>query len=82
MPRNVKLPSITAKTKACLEYTWRGVGSMHLEALMMVRASRFVVACCLLTGATGLCLAQNTSSGDIRGTVTDASGAVVPGPSP
>lgn len=79
MPRNVKLPSITAKTKACLEYTWRGVGSMHLEALMMVRASRFVVACCLLTGATGLCLAQNTSSGDIRGTVTDASGAVVPG---
>jgi hypothetical protein len=30
-------------------------------------------------GALGVTLAQNTNSGDIRGTVTDQSGAVVPG---
>jgi hypothetical protein len=33
----------------------------------------------LLTLGSGACLAQNTNSGDIRGTVTDATGALIPG---
>ena len=33
----------------------------------------FVLVC-----ASGLCIAQSTNSGDIRGTVTDTSGAVIP----
>src|SRR5580704_15318368 len=33
----------------------------------------------MLIGGTGECYAQNTNSGDIRGTTTDATGAVVPG---
>ena len=33
----------------------------------------------LIAALAGSCLGQNTNSGDIRGTVTDASGAVVPG---
>jgi len=33
---------------------------------------------CLLLGVSGLSLAQSTNSGDIRGTVTDTSGAVIP----
>ncbi|MCU1298277.1 MAG: hypothetical protein JWO91_2555 [Acidobacteriaceae bacterium] len=45
----------------------------------MNRAIRFVVVVCLLLGATGLGFAQNTNSGDIRGTATDSSGAVLPG---
>src|ERR1700737_3405880 len=45
----------------------------------MNRVARFVFAACLLVGATGLGLAQNTNSGDIRGTVSDPSGAVLPG---
>jgi hypothetical protein len=33
----------------------------------------------LLIGGSGACFAQNTSSGDLRGVVTDPTGAVVPG---
>jgi Carboxypeptidase regulatory-like domain len=33
----------------------------------------------ILIGGSGACLAQNTNSGDIRGTATDSTGAVVPG---
>jgi hypothetical protein len=33
----------------------------------------------MLIGGSGVCFAQNTNSGDIRGTTTDATGAVVPG---
>lgn len=33
----------------------------------------------ILIGGSGLCLAQNTNSGDLRGTATDATGAVIPG---
>jgi hypothetical protein len=36
-------------------------------------------ACCLLLSMTQVVLGQNTNSGDIRGTVLDASGAVLPG---
>ena len=32
----------------------------------------------VLIGGSGACLAQNTSSGDIRGTATDSTGAVIP----
>jgi Carboxypeptidase regulatory-like domain len=39
---------------------------------------RFAFAFCLLAIAASLSFAQNTNSGDIRGTVTDPSGAVVP----
>jgi hypothetical protein len=40
---------------------------------------RFAIAIILLAVAANLSFAQNTNSGDIRGTVTDASGAVVAG---
>jgi hypothetical protein len=40
---------------------------------------RWALAFCLLPFVAGTGIAQNTNSGDIRGTVTDASGAVVPG---
>lgn len=40
-----------------------------------IRSGLMIAA--LLSGA--FCLAQNTNSGDIRGTVTDPSGAVIPG---
>ncbi len=45
----------------------------------MRTAVRFVLAICLLAFAANLAIAQNTNSGDIRGTVTDATGAVVAG---
>ncbi|HWB99355.1 MAG TPA: carboxypeptidase-like regulatory domain-containing protein, partial [Bryobacteraceae bacterium] len=32
-----------------------------------------------LIGASGICLAQNTNSGDLRGTATDPTGAIIPG---
>ena len=35
--------------------------------------------CALLTAASGSCLAQSVNAGDIRGTVTDSTGALVPG---
>ncbi len=42
----------------------------------MMKAVRvFVVLICV----SGLALAQNTNSGEIRGSVTDASGAVIAG---
>lgn len=41
------------------------------------RTLSIVIFCALLCAAGAL--AQNTNSGDIRGTVTDASGAIVPG---
>ena len=34
---------------------------------------------CVLLCASGAAIAQNTNSGDIRGTVTDTSGALLPG---
>lgn len=33
----------------------------------------------VLVGGTGVCIAQNTNSGDLRGTTTDTTGAVIPG---
>src|SRR5580704_1801403 len=45
----------------------------------MRTAMRFAIAIILLAVAANLSFAQNTNSGDIRGTVTDASGAVVAG---
>jgi len=38
---------------------------------------RFLV-CALLAVGSGVCVAQNTSSGDLRGTAADSTGAVVP----
>lgn len=38
-----------------------------------------LLVCALLTGGSGVCVAQNTSSGDLRGTATDKTGAVVQG---
>lgn len=43
------------------------------------QAGRLVWLALLIVGVTGPVVAQNTNSGDIRGTVTDASGAVIPG---
>ena len=45
----------------------------------MRKAAHAAFACCLLLGLAHVGLAQNTNSSDIRGTVTDATDAVVPG---
>jgi hypothetical protein len=45
----------------------------------MRTALRLAIAICLLAFAASLSFAQNTNSGDIRGTVTDPSGAVIAG---
>src|SRR5258708_4180480 len=45
----------------------------------MRKAVHVVCVCCLLLSVARVGLAQNTNSSDIRGTVTDASGAVLPG---
>jgi len=45
----------------------------------MRTAVRFACAFCLLAIAASLSFAQSTNSGDIRGTVTDSSGAVIAG---
>jgi len=42
-------------------------------------ASRALLVAALSLCMAGFGLAQNTNSGDIRGTVTDATGAVIPG---
>src|SRR3984885_5307201 len=44
----------------------------------MMRFIRRVLAFCLLVCIAGPAFSQSTNSGDIRGTVTDPSGAVVP----
>ena len=45
----------------------------------MRKAAHAAFACCLLLSVAQVGLAQNTNSSDIRGTVTDSTGAVVPG---
>ena len=45
----------------------------------MTKAMRWILPLLLVVFGSGVCRAQNTSSGDIRGTVTDSTGAVVPG---
>src|SRR5579862_2042611 len=45
----------------------------HGRLLLVLMASLMLVV------GTRVCFAQNTSSGDLRGTVTDSTGAVVPG---
>lgn len=45
----------------------------------MRNAIRFFVVVCILIWSVGSSFAQSTNSGDIRGTVTDSSGAVVAG---
>jgi hypothetical protein len=44
---------------------------------LMRNATRWML--CVLLSATCVAIAQNTNSGDIRGTVTDTSGALLPG---
>jgi hypothetical protein len=44
-----------------------------------MRLARCLVGICLAACLTGVGLGQNTNSGDIRGTVTDASGAAITG---
>jgi Carboxypeptidase regulatory-like domain len=45
----------------------------------MRKAVHVAFACCLLLSVAQVGFAQNTNSSDIRGTVTDVSGAVLPG---
>ncbi len=45
----------------------------------MRRTAHAAFACCLLLSLAQVGLAQNTNSSDIRGTLTDSTGAVVPG---
>ena len=50
----------------------------------MSKSMRWILPLVLLTGglllgANGVCFAQNTNSGDLRGTALDSTGAVVPG---
>src|SRR5713101_4452751 len=44
----------------------------------MMNMKRWVLPLLLVFGS-GACFAQSTNSGDIRGTVTDATGALIPG---
>lgn len=44
----------------------------------MKKRMRWIPLVLLLVGG-GLCLAQNTDSGDLRGTATDTTGAIIPG---
>src|ERR1700681_4521832 len=44
----------------------------------MTNLQRWVLPLLLIVGS-GACFAQSTNAGDIRGTVTDSSGAVLPG---
>src|SRR4029077_12215783 len=46
---------------------------------LMRRAVHVAFSCCLLLSVARVGLAQNTNSSDIRGTVVDPSGAVLPG---
>jgi len=46
---------------------------------MIHRTVLLGLSVCLLAGVAGVGFAQNTNSADLRGTVTDSSGAVVPG---
>ena len=46
---------------------------------MSSKALRWILPLLLLIGGSGVCFAQNTNSGDIRGTVTDSTGALIPG---
>ena len=45
----------------------------------MRKSVQFVLALCFLLCVAGTGRAQNSNSGDIRGTVTDSTGALVPG---
>jgi hypothetical protein len=45
----------------------------------MEKTMRWILSLLLVTFGSGACIAQNTSSGDIRGTVTDTTGALIPG---
>ncbi len=47
--------------------------------MSMIRRSWMLTLCGLALGLASSVLAQNSNSGDIRGTVTDPSGAVMPG---
>jgi hypothetical protein len=44
-----------------------------------MRLSRCLIVMCLAASVTGVSFGQNTNSGDIRGTVSDASGAAITG---
>src|SRR6202046_4509776 len=58
------------------------LGGPILEANMMkVKWLAMALAVLLWAGAAGVILAQSTNSGDINGTVTDSSGAAIPGAS-
>ncbi len=45
----------------------------------MKNGMRWILPLLLLVSGSGMCLAQNTNSGDLRGTTTDTTGAVIPG---
>lgn len=45
----------------------------------MKKSMRMLLPFFLLIGGSGICFAQNISSGDLRGIVTDPTGAVIPG---
>jgi Carboxypeptidase regulatory-like domain len=63
--------------------TFLGVPTVVSQArrcgVRQVVSLRAAVALCLLAFVVSASLAQNTNSGDIRGTVTDATGAVIAG---
>ncbi len=45
----------------------------------MTRITRWILPILLVVFGSGACFAQSVNAGDIRGTVTDTSGAVIPG---
>jgi hypothetical protein len=57
----------------------RNFGGESFRGRNVIARSWMLMLCGLVLGTAGLVHAQNSNSGDIRGTVTDATGAVVPG---
>jgi hypothetical protein len=53
--------------------------NFYLGRNSMTSFIRWALAVCLLVFVAGAAFSQSTNSGDIRGTVTDPSGALMPG---
>jgi hypothetical protein len=52
---------------------------MQFRRQFMKKAKRLLLPVLLVAFGSGVCFAQSTSSGDLRGTATDTTGAVIPG---
>jgi hypothetical protein len=73
---------MASKTNVCLEESWRisGMSGKTLGGSMKAFGAKFGMFLVLVISIVGMtkAYAQATNSGDIRGTVTDTTGALVP----